>query len=59
MGKQSHIHIGTSGWSYNHWVEEFYPKDLKKEEWLSFYAKTFSTVEINNTFYQLPEKRTI
>lgn len=50
--------IGTSGWMYDHWNERFYPQDLEGEEKLAFYGEHFSTVEINNTFYQLPEAET-
>lgn len=55
MGK---INIGTSGWMYDHWQEVFYPKNLPKTEWLEYYQKYFSTVEINNTFYHLPKEET-
>ena len=48
------IHIGTSGWSYKHWKEIFYPAGLKQTEWLEFYAQTFMTTEINTSFYHLP-----
>jgi len=54
----SKLLIVTSGWSYNHWKEIFYPKDLASEKWLSFYAETFPTVEINNSFYHLPSRET-
>ena len=43
--------IGTSGWSYDHWRGEFYPVDLPKNHWFSFYLEHFSAVEINATFY--------
>ncbi|MFW6350849.1 MAG: DUF72 domain-containing protein [Bacteroidota bacterium] len=52
-------HIGCSGYSYEDWKGSFYPDELPKEEWLSFYAKKFNTVEINNTFYKFPEKETL
>ncbi len=52
------IFIGTSGWSYPHWEEIFYPKKLASVEWLSYYSCFFSTVEINNSFYHLPRKET-
>jgi uncharacterized protein YecE (DUF72 family) len=55
MGK---IFIGTSGWMYDHWHGIFYPENLPKEEWLSYYQRYFSTVEINNTFYHLPKEAT-
>ncbi|TWW01636.1 DUF72 domain-containing protein [Chitinophaga pinensis] len=53
------IHIGTSGWSYKHWREIFYPPDLKPTEYLSFYAGHFQTAEINTSFYHLPKPATV
>jgi len=50
-------YVGTSGWHYNHWREEFYPKGLAKSRWLEFYSEHFSTVEINNSFYHLPSEK--
>ncbi len=52
------IHIGTSGWNYNHWKGLFYPKDLPSERWFSHYCRQFDTVEINNTFYHQPGNNT-
>lgn len=49
------LRIGTSGWTYSHWRELFYPKGLKQSEWLGYYAGSFDTVEINATFYRLPK----
>lgn len=45
------VFIGTSGYNYDYWKGVFYPEDISKKEWLSFYAKHFDTVEINATFY--------
>lgn len=53
------IHIGTSGWSYKHWKEIYYPPKLAATKWLSFYAQTFRTTEINASFYRLPLEQTI
>jgi len=53
------IHIGTSGWFYDHWKEIFYPEGLAKPEWLVYYSCSFSTVEINNTFYRLPTENAV
>jgi uncharacterized protein YecE (DUF72 family) len=51
------LYLGTSGWNYKHWTDGvFYPKGLKSSDWLDFYARHFDTVEVNNTFYGLPEK---
>lgn len=57
--KPGQIFIGTSGWHYPHWVGPFYPKNLPRAEFLSFYTRHFRTVEINNTFYHLPSEATL
>ncbi len=48
--------IGTSGWHYDHWRGRFYPERLPKGDWLEFYARHFTTVELNNSFYRLPSE---
>lgn len=53
------IHIGTSGWTYDHWKRAFYPDGLADDERLRYYARHFDTVEINNSFYQLPTAKTL
>ncbi|BAZ33331.1 hypothetical protein NIES4074_58410 [Cylindrospermum sp. NIES-4074] len=50
------LQIGTSGWVYKHWINIFYPAHLPSNQQLSFYAQHFSTVEINFSFYRLPEQ---
>ena len=52
------LYCGTSGWNYEQWKHRFYPDGLPQEKWLSYYANRFNTVEINNSFYHLPEKKT-
>jgi uncharacterized protein YecE (DUF72 family) len=52
------IRIGTSGWHYPHWRGPFYPADLPPAEMLAYYAQRLDTVEVNNSFYRLPEKDT-
>jgi uncharacterized protein YecE (DUF72 family) len=52
------IHIGTSGWHYRHWKGPFYPVNMASGAFLAYYAQSFNTVEINNTFYQLPQEKT-
>jgi uncharacterized protein YecE (DUF72 family) len=52
------IRVGCSGWVYKHWAADFYPSDLPQTRWLDHYSRTFDTVEINNSFYRLPEWRT-
>jgi uncharacterized protein YecE (DUF72 family) len=52
--RRGQVRIGTSGWSYKHWRGLFYPPRLPARDWFAFYARSFDTVEINNTFYRLP-----
>lgn len=53
------IYIGTSGFSYREWVGCFYPRGLKGLSILNYYASQFNTVELNNTFYQLPSAESL
>ena len=50
-------YVGCSGWHYEHWRGLYYPQDLPNAKWLSFYARQFHTVELNNTFYRLPSEK--
>ena len=50
------IHIGTSGWNYESWKGPFYDADAPDSSLLARYSAEFKTVELNNSFYQLPEK---
>lgn len=50
------IYIGTSGYIYYHWREVFYPAALPSYKWLEHYTKFFKTVELNVTFYRLPQE---
>src|SRR5438132_6393862 len=61
LQSSSHVdrpRIGCSGWNYKGWRGKFYPLGLPSSRWLDYYASIFDTVEINNTFYRLPEKST-
>ncbi len=53
------IRIGTSGFSYDDWVGVVYPQDLPARDQLSYYAREFSTVELNVTYYRVPETRMV
>ncbi|MBP7148057.1 MAG: DUF72 domain-containing protein [Acidobacteria bacterium] len=48
------VWTGTSGFSYKEWKGSFYPPDLPASAMLGYYAQSFPTVEINNTFYRMP-----
>jgi uncharacterized protein YecE (DUF72 family) len=49
------VHIGTSGWHYKHWKGPFYPEKHPASKMLQWYVERFDTVEINNSFYRLPQ----
>jgi uncharacterized protein YecE (DUF72 family) len=52
------IHIGTSGWSYDHWQGVLYPPDTPVPHRLQYYVQRFGTVEVNSTYYRWPAAAT-
>lgn len=55
----SGVYVGTIGWSYNFWKGAFYPVKLPSPKFLSFYASQFNTVEVDNTFYRIPNPQAL
>jgi uncharacterized protein YecE (DUF72 family) len=53
------IRVGTSGYNYAEWKGSFYPSDLSAAKMLPYYAERFSTVEINYTFYRMPNEKIV
>jgi len=53
------IALGTSSWSFDAWRGVFYPESTGKNEMLAYYARQFPTVEVNTSFYALPEPSTL
>ena len=53
----SRLYVGTSGWNYDHWKDNFYA-GVRRKDWLGHYARQFGSVEVNATFYRLQEKKT-
>lgn len=53
------FNIGTSGWRYEGWIGPFYPEKTKPNQLLPYYAETFDSVELNNSFYRIPNERNI
>ena len=51
----SRLIAGASGYSFKDWKGSFYPEKMKQEEMLAWYSAHLPTVEINNTFYQMPK----
>jgi uncharacterized protein YecE (DUF72 family) len=47
------------GWSYKFWEKTFYPKNLNSNQYLKYYSSQFNSVEVNNTFYRIPNEKTI
>jgi uncharacterized protein YecE (DUF72 family) len=50
---------GTSGFAYKEWKGVFYPSDIKAADMLAYYAGKFPAVEINNTFYRMPNQSVV
>jgi uncharacterized protein YecE (DUF72 family) len=51
------VRAGTSGFSYNEWKGAFYPPELSARKMLEYYSKRLPAVEINNTFYRMPQQK--
>jgi uncharacterized protein YecE (DUF72 family) len=58
MALHGRAFVGCSGWEYKHWRGDFYPAEVPRARWFEHYAAAFDTVEVNNTFYRLPEETT-
>ncbi len=54
--KGARAYIGTSGWNYRDWRTRFYPEGLRQADWLRHYAEHFQSVEVNNSFYRVPDR---
>ena len=52
------VRIGTSGWSYDHWVDVLYPSGMPASRRLARYIEVFDTVELNASFYRWPKDST-
>ncbi len=50
------IYVGTSGYAYKEWKGKFYPEKISPKEMLRFYSERLNAVEINNTFYRMPNE---
>jgi uncharacterized protein YecE (DUF72 family) len=59
MNVTKEIRIGASGWHYRHWRGPFYPPETPPRKMFDYYLRFFDTVELNNTFYRLPDKSTM
>jgi uncharacterized protein YecE (DUF72 family) len=53
------IRLGAQGWNYDAWVGPFYPPRTRPADFLTLYARGFSTVEVDSTFYAIPPATTV
>lgn len=53
------VFLGTQGWSYGSWVGSFYPPGTRSQDMLAHYARAFSSVEVDATFYQIPAESAV
>ncbi|NLG77784.1 MAG: DUF72 domain-containing protein [Xanthomonadaceae bacterium] len=53
------IWVGTSGYNYPEWKGTFYPEKIAAANMLRYYAQRFPTVEINYTYYRMPNQKTL
>jgi uncharacterized protein YecE (DUF72 family) len=53
------VHVGCSGWNYDAWRGELYPRELPARRWLERYGERFDTVEVNATFYRLIKREAV
>ena len=53
------LHLGTIGWSYSFWKGNFYPSKAAAKDFLAYYSTKFSTVEVDNTFYRIPNQQAV
>jgi len=54
-----HITVGTSSWADPGFVEEWYPRSMPARDRLAWYAERFEAVEVNASFYALPDTKTV
>jgi uncharacterized protein YecE (DUF72 family) len=55
----SKLHLGTIGWSYDFWKGPFYPPKTASRSYLAYYSSQFDTVEVDSTFYRMPNPQTV
>jgi uncharacterized protein YecE (DUF72 family) len=53
------LYVGTSGYSYKEWKGNFYPENISASEMLSYYASHLPAVELNNTYYRMPQPNAV
>ena len=49
------LRIGCSGWGYDDWLGGFYPEGTPKSDYLKLYSNTFDVVEVDSSYYRIPQ----
>jgi uncharacterized protein YecE (DUF72 family) len=52
-------YVGCSGWSYSEWQGPFYPPHIDNSDWLRYYSEVFDFVEVDSSFYKMPNPFTV
>ncbi len=53
------VRVGTSGYNFPEWKGTFYPAKTPESKMLEYYAQRLGTVEINYTFYRMPNAKAV
>ncbi|HEY6194401.1 MAG TPA: DUF72 domain-containing protein, partial [Candidatus Eisenbacteria bacterium] len=59
MSAEPAVLLGTSGYSFADWVGPFYPPGTASGDYLAYYARHFRCVEVNSTYYGIPQPRVL
>jgi uncharacterized protein YecE (DUF72 family) len=59
LAQRHGIWIGTSGWTYDSWRGPFFPTELPRKDWLTWYGTNFLSSEINASFYRTPSVQAV
>ncbi|TLZ49899.1 MAG: DUF72 domain-containing protein, partial [Methanobacteriota archaeon] len=49
------LRVGCSGWGYDDWLGGFYPEGTPKSDYLKLYSNTFDVVEVDSSYYRIPQ----
>lgn len=52
--QERRFYIGTPAWGHKEWIGKIYPRHAKSADYLTHYAKSFNTIELNTTHYRIP-----
>jgi uncharacterized protein YecE (DUF72 family) len=56
---RNQFYLGWAVWAYKGWIGDFYPRGSRSTEFLQLYSDRMATVEVNSTFYVIPDRKTV